>query len=59
MENVYLCNNERQKEHLKPCSKTKTREREISFKGVWGLRNTCRTNVSNNIHLPPTNYMFV
>ena len=22
-------------------------------KGVWGLRNTCCTNVSNEIHLPP------
>ena len=40
MENVYICNNERQKEHLKPRSKkTKKSEggREILSKGSMGF----------------------
>ena len=59
MKDKNMCKSKRQKSIKNLVVKTKKRGRKISSKGVWGLMNTCCTNVSNEIHLPLANYMFV
>ena len=59
--NTKICATVKDKKSIKNLVvKTKIwRGREILSKGVWGLINTCCTNVSNKIHLPLSNYMVV